>query len=221
MFWMPAKFVKRDFKVGSWYHVYNKGQDGEVFTDDQDHRVFLFYLFVYLVDPVRVKRLFPEVSSRLLKHNLVGKAELEGYCVMPDHYHLLLQQFTQGAISMLMKQVINGYTTYYNLKSKHQGNVFRGRFKAVAIERPDQQLEMLRFVHVNPVVAGLTTKVEAYDWSSVGSFFGTDKSGFELDKRLVKRNFGSPEEWLAWHNDGERYEREVSRLAPMLIDTII
>lgn len=219
---MPARYVVRDFRDGVWYHVYNKGREGkEIFFEIQDYRVFLFYMFVYLVEPERAKGLYPDVPARLLKHNLKGRVGLGGYCLMPNHFHLLVRQSVAGGISALMKQVANGYTVYFNQKYQREGSVFGGRFKAVAVEGGEEPLEMLRYIHLNPVTGKMIDRVEGYEWSSVNSYFGTDNAGLEVEKKLVLRRFGSVDAWLAWHNDKEGFKRGRARLGRMMIDEAI
>src|SRR4030043_1464419 len=131
---MPSRFIVRNFVENGIYHIYNKSVEEKLFNDDQDYRVFLFYLFIYTSSPVIVKGKYSDLPLRLESKNLNDEIKILGYCLIPNHFHLLLQQKTRNAIPKLMKQIINGYTLYFNQKSKRIGNLMQGRYKATKID---------------------------------------------------------------------------------------
>ncbi len=130
---MPSKFVLRDLRRNSYYHVANWGGDGGLFRDNQDYKVFLFYLFIYTESEENIKNKYPDLPGRLQGKSLYGQVRVESYGLQFDHFHFILYQKDHDMVPNLMKRVINGYTAYYNYKYQHRGAVFTGRYKAVLL----------------------------------------------------------------------------------------
>lgn len=116
--------------------------------DEKDYRFFETYLSIYLYPLPEVLKRYPDVPSRLHSKNLSNDVELLAYCLMPNHFHLILKQKTIHGISKLMKQMINAYTLFFNQKNNRTGSLMQGRFKAVQItdaHLPDPELEFKKF----------------------------------------------------------------------------
>lgn len=131
---MPSKFVVRDLRKNCSYHVTNQSTEPILFKDEQDYRVFLFYVFIATEPMEQVLVKYPDLPLRLRVKNLHDEVRIEGYCLLPSHFHFLVRQITQDGLPKLMKRVINGYTSYYNHKYKRAGSVFRGRYKAALVK---------------------------------------------------------------------------------------
>lgn len=202
---MPSKFVLRDFRENSFYHVGNRGIGNmQIFADAQDFRVFMFYLYVYLASPESVLKKFADVSLRLKNHNLATEVKLIAYCLVPSAFRFVVWQKSMDGISKLLKQILNGYTIYYNNKYQRTGGLTAGRFKAIRIDREDLILPLVRHIHVG-------------DWSSFGAYSGAvDDEGF-LDKANVLGKFGSVEEFVHWHQDRIGAEVDEGRIRHLLI----
>jgi putative transposase len=130
---------------GAWYHVMNRGRRREkVFTASEDYESFLVVL---------------QETSKLL--NL----KVAAYCLMPNHYHLLLHT-PDGNISRCMRHVNGVYTQRFNRTHNKDGQLFRGRYKAVVVDNDSYLLEVLRYIHRNPVRAGIVDTADDFIWSS-------------------------------------------------------
>lgn len=130
---------------GAWYHVMNRGRRREkVFTASEDYESFLVVL---------------QETSKLL--NL----KVAVYCLMPNHYHLLLHT-PDGNISRCMRHVNGVYTQRFNRTHNKDGQLFRGRYKAVVVDNDSYLLEVLRYIHRNPVRAGIVDTADDFTWSS-------------------------------------------------------
>jgi putative transposase len=130
---------------GAWYHVMNRGRRKEViFSDRKDYENFLAVL---------------RESSEMFG------VRIAAYCLMPNHYHLLLQT-PFGNLSRAMRHVNGVYTQRYNRRRDIDGQLFRGRYKSVLVEGDSHLLELLRYIHRNPLRAIICTSVEEYPWSS-------------------------------------------------------
>lgn len=192
---MPSKYVVRDLKGNSYYHIYNSALPGSnLFLDTQDYQTFLYYLYIYTADPAKVKIKHPDLPKRLYSRNLFNDIFVVAYILMPDHFHLLLKQKNPDAMPRLLKQVINAYITYFNKKYSKSGTIFKGRYKSARVESEYLLTQMVRFVHLN------TTDFKTYEWSSyvdndiadglkarLGS--ETEREKFHLDKASYIENF--------------------------------
>jgi putative transposase len=130
---------------GAYYHIMNRGlayQD--VFTDRSDREQFL--------------NLLSEC------HEMWGIRVL-AYCLLNNHYHLLIQT-PQSNLSRVMRHLDGLYTQRFNRKHKRDGPLFRGRYKAIVVDAEMYLLAVARYIHHNPVAAGLVKSPEAYEWSS-------------------------------------------------------
>ena len=92
--------------------------------------------------------------------------EIIAYCFMPTHVHFILKQLRENGISIFMSNVCNSYARYFNTKHKRKGPLWEGRFKNVLVETDEQLLHLTRYIHLNPVTAGLCRKPEEWATSS-------------------------------------------------------
>ncbi len=198
---MPARNVVRNFVKDEIYHVYNRGLGKmEVFLNSEDYNLFLYYLSAYLLPEEKTLQKYPKTPSRIYKKSLHNELELLGYCLMPNHFHLLFKISANSAIPKLMKQLNNAYTSYFNKKYQHAGPLFQGKYKAVKI--PQEQIkDLIRFIHLNPTTNFLVNNPKDYRWSShteyikqeamicnlglIGDYFSSIKEfeSFVLDQR--------------------------------------
>ena len=143
---MPAKNSIKTYIENGFYHVYNRGvEKRNIFLDEQDYRVFLSDLKIYLTPSVEVidainknTNLDNEDKNTKIHRlnelkNYSEKINLICYVLMPNHFHLELQQIGKKDIGNFMQSLITKYTVYFNKKYKRVGSLFQGRYKAVLI----------------------------------------------------------------------------------------
>ncbi|RII28432.1 MAG: hypothetical protein CXR31_00675 [Geobacter sp.] len=136
---------------GAFYHVTARGNEQkDIFKSKREREKFLFYL---------------EVATERYG------AVIHAYCLMSNHYHLMLET-PQGNLSQIMKHINSSYTTYYNVKRKRAGHLLQGRYKAILVEADAYATELSRYIHLNPVKAGIAEKPEDYPWMSYHSYTG-------------------------------------------------
>ncbi|MEX0621939.1 MAG: transposase [Candidatus Woykebacteria bacterium] len=164
---------------GGIYHVFNRGvEKRNIFYDRRDYRRFYNTLIYYLKTNVPTR--FSFKSHKMIKdhetpaQNLV---EIYVYCLMPNHFHMLLRQNTENGISTFIGRLSNSYTKYFNTKHKRVGHLFQGPFKAVKIESDELLLHVSRYIHLNPLVGGLTNDLSTYEWSSYLEYIGKNSLG--------------------------------------------
>ena len=99
-----------------------------------------------------------------------------GYVLMDNHYHLIVQVFNKK-LQEIMHQINNKYSKYFNFKFKRVGHVFQGRYKAMLVQDERYLLSLLRYVHQNPIKAGMCKSIEEYKWCS-DVFYRTNNNNF-------------------------------------------
>lgn len=199
----------RRLRGNSYYHACNQGVEGkDIFKDEEDHKTFLFYLYIYTVPLEIVLARYPSLPARLRAKNLSSEIRLVAYCLMPNHFHLLLKQESASSMPKLLKQITNGYTTYFNSKYQRTWRLMHGRYKSVLIGSEYLLLQMVRFVHLNPSTAGLCADPGDYIWSSYKNPLHTNE--------LMNR-FGSLEEWEKFHLDKDSYQLNLPKIKDLMI----
>lgn len=164
---MPPKNSIKQYEEGAFYHIYNRGvEKRSIFLDDQDYKVFLSYLKLYLVDPALQGSPLQVSPSKQLK-NYAGEIELHCYCLMPNHFHLLVRQNSQMAIKSFMMSLATKYSIYFNKKYKRVGRLFQGIYKAVKVDSEEQLVHLSKYIHLNSAVAG-----SSEDFSSLPNYLG-------------------------------------------------
>jgi len=130
---------------GAWYHVMNRGAAHQnIFTTKKHYELFL---------------------QLLLEIHLRFQIEIHAYCLMPNHYHLFIRTPLPN-LSKAMRHLNSLYTRRFNLLRKRDGPLFRGRFKSIIVDSTNYLLRLSRYIHLNPVKAGLVKKPEKFSWSS-------------------------------------------------------
>lgn len=150
---MPSRNIIKQYVEGGYYHIYNRGvEKRDIFMDEQDCAIFLYYLKLYLLPIDELKQLnFPGLRVlRFIRLNLSQEVDLLAFALMPNHVHLLIKQKTVDGIVKFMKRLATGYVMYFNRKYKRVGSLFQNRYKAVLIERDSYLLHLSRYIHLNP-----------------------------------------------------------------------
>ena len=112
---------------------------------------------------------------------------------MTNHYHLLMET-PKGNLSQIMRHINGAYTTYFNVKRKRFGHLFQGRYKAIIVEADEYELELSRYLHLNPVRAGMVKKPQDYEWSSYQCYTGLSSPPDWLSQHLILDHFGAPDQ---------------------------
>ncbi|MBI1921545.1 MAG: transposase [Geobacter sp.] len=154
---------------GAFYHVTSRGNEQkDVFKSRKDREKFLEYL-----------------ESATQRYG----ASIHAYCLMSNHYHLLLE--TPAAnLSQIMQHINSAYTTYFNVKRKRAGHLFQGRYKAILVEADEYATELTRYIHLNPVRAKMAVRPEDYPWSSYRGYIVEGKAPEWLKREFILGSFG-------------------------------
>lgn len=212
---------------GEIYHVFNLGVEKRpTFTDKREYDRALMTLNFYRFEGVfaglgdilkldHEKRSF--FLSQLKKH---GKrlVDILGYCLMPNHFHLLIKQLMDEGISTFLSNFSNSYTKYFNTKNKRIGHLFQGVFKAVKIEADEQLIHVLRYIHINPVVSSVIreTEIDDYPYSSLSEYL-ENKKGL-CNKELITKYFSSTDKLKDFTHDQIDYGKRLFSIKHLLFE---
>ncbi len=189
---------KTSFVIGEHYHVYNRGVDKRIiFADTHDvHRFFQSMIEFNTVPPIGslYENSFLQLGGETPKsgEKLVN---IIAYCLNPNHFHLILEQLTDGGISEFMKR-LGGYTGYFNKKHERSGSLFQGVFKDVHIDSNEYLLHVSAYVNLNDRVhqlGGETPKL-VESMSSWGEYMDKGIKGI-CEKEIILGQFKNVSEY--------------------------
>ena len=129
----------------AWYHVMNRGRRGEpIFHEPDDYEYFI----------------------KLLKDTAeIWNIRIAAYCLLTNHYHLLIQT-PDANLSRCMRHINGLYTQRFNRQHQVDGQLFRGRYKSILVDADSYLLELVKYIHRNPLQTGIVDSLDAYTWSS-------------------------------------------------------
>jgi len=150
---------RTQFVNGEFYHVYNRGvEKRDIFIDEQDYFRAIHALYVFN-DTNSHLHLAREIvrgpTSTISRETKPPQRDLLvdiiAYCLMPNHYHLFLQQRQKDGIAKFMQKLGTGYTMYFNKRYERSGVLFQGKFKSILVNKEKYFLTLLNYMHLNPV----------------------------------------------------------------------
>src|SRR3989337_3543905 len=154
---------------GAFYHITSRGNEQQnIFKSDNDRTKFLSYL-----------------ESAVERY----KAVIHVYCLMGNHYHLLLET-PLGNLSQIMRHINGAYTTYFNKKYQRSGHLLQGRYRAIVVDKDEYAVELARYIHLNPVRSGIVNAHSGYRWSSYKHYTEKGKKPEWLFKDFILGYFG-------------------------------
>ncbi len=203
------------------YHILNRSiEEATILKGKNDYQraLDLIEFYQYENPPLsfsHYKRL-PIVDKgnflKSLEENHQRLVEILAFCLMPNHFHLLLKQTVEKGISIFMSNFQNGYVRYFNIKYDRTGPLFQSVFKAVRIETDEQLLHVSRYIHLNPVTAYLIEieGLEDYPWSSFPEYLG-HSSGFTTPNEVLF-HFKTRNSYKKFVFDQADYQRELAKI---------
>lgn len=214
MSYQQALFANSEF-----YHLYNRGvEKRSTFLSDHDRQRFLQTLSYYRFTNPPAK--FSARNRPIFKIKTAGKSvfvEIVCFCLMPNHFHLIVKQVEEYGITKFVSKVLNSYTKYFNTKHGRVGPLFQGSFKAKRIETEDMLIHLSRYIHLNPLIDYLTKDLSTYMFSSFPEFI-RNKEGF-CQTSYVLDQFVDPLKYQQFVLDQEDYGRTIKLLERALIES--
>jgi len=210
------------------YHIVNRGVNHiPIFEDQRDYNRFLQISSYYqFVEPPIKYSLFtklPAYTRETLQKELNQKnhklISLLAFCLMPNHFHLLLRQEKNEGISRFLANIQNSYTRYYNTRHGRIGHLFQGQFKAVRVASENQLLHTSRYIHLNPYssfVVKSFDQLKEYPWSSLSQYI--DGAQGLCDRRPVLSNFSSKAKYLEFVENQKDYQMTLAQIKHLLLE---
>ncbi len=172
---MPRRLTK--FYKGGYYHIYNRGAAGQpIFLKDDN--------YIYLV------QLLKEYTRKL-------DISVLAYCLMPTHYHFLVRQDKEKVAGLLPQRIFNVYSKSYNNRYHRSGTLFESPFKAIDVDRYDYLIHLCRYIHANPVKAGLVKSLDEWIFSNYLDWIG-EREGKLVDKAFISEHFPDVNEYCSF-----------------------
>lgn len=213
--------------------IYNRGvEKRNVFLDNRDYFRFIRGLFEFndILPSLNLYRRFQPTtavgSPTSNKDNLV---DILCFCLMPNHYHLLLRQKVDSGITEFMRKIGTGYTNYFNLRYQRVGSLFQGKFKAIHISKESHLLYLPHYIHFNPLDLTLPEWrkkrlyninialefLKSYRWSSYLDYIGKRNFPMITNRQFIlqlysPKGVGSPTSNIFYRKDAAEWLKELS-----------
>ena len=201
---------KDSFTVAEFYHIYNRGvEKRNIFLNDSDRWRFLTLLLVLQGDNLvpQIGRLVPHVKHLVLDKQLdmdkndifkdilsTRQVELVCFCIMLNHFHLILHEIKEGGISSFMQRLGDSYTKYFNMKYERSGHLFEGVFQSRHIDQNEYLTYLSAYIHMNPrELRAWHNKESQYPWSSFQDYEKKNRWGQFLNPSIVTNQFQQEE----------------------------
>lgn len=204
---------------GEIYHIFNHSVQGiPIFKGERECRLFIESMKFYLQpNPPTRFSIFRSNKDRFpikLNQRLVT---IICYCLMPNHFHLLLRQEEKDGIKQFIQRVSNSFAHYFTVKYKKRGHLFGGNFKAVHVETEEQLFHLSRYIHLNPVTSYIVEKPEDFPYSSYRVYMGRERVDF-IDPALVLEHFSSAVKYEEFVLSQIDYQRTLEGIKHLLLE---
>lgn len=178
--------------VGEWHHCYTRGIDRrKTFEDKDDYRRFIEILYLAnSEEPVHRSDYFSDHQTILTKNRGKPLVAIGAYCLMPNHFHILIQEVVERGVGRFMQKVGTAYAMYFNKKNERIGGLFVGPFRSRHINRDSYLRQVTQYIHLNPAdlyergwkegkvknMRALAEKLRTYEFSSLPDYLGINRA---------------------------------------------
>ena len=225
---MPYR--KTIFAPNETYHTLNRGVARQpIFFHTQHYARMLKLIDYYRFanTPTSFSQLMTvnvetrqEILDRIKKENKLH-VEILAFCLMPNHFHLLLKQISEKGVVNFMANFQNGYVKYLNTRENRVGPLFQSAFKAKRIETDDQLIHVSRYIHLNPST-GYLVKIEnltEYPWSSLSLYLNRRAiNNSFIKKDIIMGFFKEGIDYRKFIFDQARYQRELAEIKHLTLE---
>ncbi len=191
---MPSRHIQKLYAPDTYYHVFNRGvEKRDVFLDDSDYDFFLLLLQRYLGPDTQQDAKYRQ------QPNYSKSVSLAAYCLMPNHFHLLLFQSDIDGMQKLMTSIGIAYSSYFNKKYKRVGKLFQSRYKAAPVQEHQYYTHISRYIHLNPL--DINRNYIDYPYSSVKTWLGMKEQPSWLNIHEARSTFTSVTDYKKFLED--------------------
>lgn len=210
------------FAPNEIYHVFNRGVAHLPIFHSVNHylrflQILDYYRFAntpvsfsqFMKVPLETRQ---QIMENLQKENNL-LVEIIVFCLMPNHFHLLLKQVPEKGIITFMGNIQNSYVKYLNIKQGRVGPLFQSAFRAKRIETDEQLLHVSRYIHLNPSTSFIVEidKLTEYLWSSLPFYFDSDSSNYNfISSQLVLEFFKKSNSYKEFIFNQAEYQRSLA-----------
>ncbi len=159
------------FAENNYYHIYNRGANRNPIFFENDNYLFLL--------------------RRLKKYSLKFSIQVIAYCLMPNHYHLLVRQDSHHKVGLCIQHLFNSYTKAVNKRHNRSGTLFEGPYRAIHVDNEAYLLHLCRYIHRNPTEANLVVELENWPYSNYLEWI-RKRNGSLYDTNFVNDFFPQP-----------------------------
>jgi len=219
---------KEKLVTGNIYHVLNKSIAGyNIFPSDEhyEHIIQIIRFFSAGEELPRFSRFISQAKNQGKRFeeyldeqtNSRRPVDIIAYCIMPTHFHLLVRQVEDDGVSNFIGNVSGSYARGFNAWQKRRGFLWEGRFKNVPVRTDEQLLHLTRYIHLNPVTAGIVEKPEQWKYSSYKEYIEPKSVDYPLCKYGDLFDM-SPSDYQIFVEDQKDYQRELSKLRKLTLE---
>ncbi|MFA6094935.1 MAG: transposase [Candidatus Paceibacterota bacterium] len=140
-----------EFSIGEYYHIYNRGVEKRaIFLDFLDRERFVKLLYTAnSTTPVHLSNYQGLTLIEIPRGDQI--VDIGAWCLMPNHFHLLLKEKVENGISLFMQKLLTGYSMYFNTKNRRKGSLFEGTFNAKHLDSDEYLKYQYAYIHLNPI----------------------------------------------------------------------
>ena len=210
------------FSISEYYHIYNRGTDKRViFLDEEDYQRFMNLLYLCNSQNSIVFREIP-IGEAYENERGGTLVDIGAYCLMPNHFHILIREKIENGVSLFMKKLLTGYTMYFNTKYARSGGLYEGPFRATHVTEDRYLKYLFSYIHLNPVKIidpkwkedgiadrdGAKDFLSKYAYSSYPEYLGTSRREWKILNRVAFPEYFADQkdfaefttEWLTFKN---------------------
>jgi len=219
---------KNPLVAGEIYHIFTRSiADFKVFNETGDfermkHLVRYYQVkndvkFSNFIDLKIVLKEGVDNSLELLLKDKEKLVQVIAYCLMQTHIHLILKQLAKNGIPKYMKDILNSYSRYFNIRHRRKGPLWESRFKSALVDSDEQLLHLTRYIHLNPSTAKLVEKPEDWKFSSYSEYLSRENNitSFCQFNDILDIE---PTSYRRFVNDRISYQRELTKIKNLKID---
>jgi|SRR3990167_933143 len=187
------------FYKGGYYHIYSRGiEKRTIFLDRADNQRFL---------------------SRLKDYKKRHQITVLAYCLMPNHYHLLIRQDSDEPLSAFLQRLNVAYSMYFNKRYERVGPLFQGRFKTKLIDSDEYLLHLSRYIHLNPKeILSSQKSLRNYPWFSYRAYLNSPTNDPIVDSKLILGYFSKINPALDYNEFVEGEDRDFEEISNLTIE---
>lgn len=211
------------------YHIFNRGIAGQpIFSSTYDYQRLLELISYYRFSSPDLRFSFykrlplaeKQTYLERMKQNKPLLIEIYAYCLMPNHYHLLVKELLENGIRKFIANMQNSYAKYFNTKRKRQGSLFTEMFKNVRVEDEEQFVHLARYIHLNPLTTYVISKKEeldTYPWSSFPGYFNNSPTEF-LETNTLLSLYKANKDLETFTKDQIDYQRQIHNFTYLVLE---